>query len=105
MLLTILILIACAIVAAVAAPFMLKVVPPNPYYGFPTRYIKSRPEHWVAVNLFAGRALVGAAAFIVLMLLFYNGTWLRSGWAQLAIFIVPMAAAVAATFWYERRRA
>jgi len=103
MLLTILVLIACAIVATIGVPLMLKIVPPNPYYGYPTENFKSKPERWVAVNLFAGRCLVGAAAFTVLMLLFYNGTWLRSGWAQLLVFLIPLGLAVGATFLYERK--
>ena len=103
MLLTILVLIACAIVATAGVPLMLKIVPPNPYYGYPTRHLNSKPERWIQVNLFAGRCLVGAAAFTVLMLLFYNGTWLRSGWAQLLVFIIPLGLAVGATFLYERK--
>jgi hypothetical protein len=62
MLLTILVLIACAVVATAGVPLMLKIVPPNPYYGYPTRHHHSKPERWVQVNVFAGRCLVGAAA-------------------------------------------
>ena len=103
MLMTILMLIACAVVATIGVPLMLKLVPPNPYFGYPARSRSSKPDHWVTVNQFAGRALVGAAAFSALIIMFYNGTWLRSGWAQLFAFIIPVAAAVGATIWYERR--
>jgi len=103
MLLTILVLIACAVVATAGVPLMLKIVPPNPYYGYPTSHQQSKPHRWVKVNVFAGRCLVGAAAFTVLLLLFYNGTWLRSGWAQLLAFLIPLGAAVGATFLYERK--
>lgn len=103
MFLTIVLLLVCAIVAAVGVPLMLKLIPQNPYYGYPARSINSRPNHWVEVNVFAGRALVAAAAFSALIIMAYNGTYLRSGWAQWFAFLVPLAAAVGATFWYERQ--
>ena len=100
---TILMLLGCAIEATIAVPLMLKLIPPNPYYGYPARRMASKPDHWVDVNVFAGRALVGAAAFSALLIMFYNGTWLRSGWAQLFAFLIPLGAAVGATVWYERK--
>ena len=103
MFLTIVLLLACAIVASIGVPLMLKLIPPNPYYGFPARRMNSKPERWVEVNVFAGRVLVGAAAFAAFLLMFYNGTWLRSGWAQFVAFIIPLAAAVGATVWFERK--
>lgn len=103
MFLTIVLLLACALVATVGIPLMLKIVPPNPYYGYPARRSASKPEHWVRVNMFAGRALVGAALFTAVLLMFYNGTWLRSGLAQFLAFLIPLAAAVGATVWFDRR--
>ena len=103
MFLTIVLLLACAIVATIGVPLMLKLVPPNPYYGYPARSKASKPDHWVVVNQFAGRALVGAAAFSALILMFYNGTWLRGGWAQLFAFLIPLGAAIGATVWFERK--
>lgn len=103
MFVTIVLLLTCAIVAAAGVPLMLKLIPQNPYYGYPARSMKSRPNHWVDVNVFAGRALVGAAAFSALIIMFYNGTWLRSGWAQFFAFLIPLCAAAGATFWFERK--
>jgi uncharacterized membrane protein len=103
MLLTILILIACAVMATIGTPLMLKVVPPNEYYGFPTRDMRKDPKRWVRVNFFAGTALVAAAAFTAIVLMMWNGTWLRSGWAQIAALIFPLGIAIGATFLYERR--
>jgi uncharacterized membrane protein len=103
MLMSILLLIACAVIATVGAPLMLKVVPPNPYYGYPAGHIKSNPKRWIAVNAFAGSALVIAAAVTAGAIIIYNGTWLRSGFAQLAVFVVAVGAAVGATWWYERK--
>ena len=103
MFLSIVLLLACAVVATVGVPLMLKLIAQNPYYGYPARSIQSRPNHWVEVNVFAGRALVAAAAFSALVIMVYNGTWLRSGWAQMFAFLIPLAAAAGATFWYERQ--
>lgn len=103
MFLTIVLLLACVIVATAGVPLMLKLIPQNPYYGYPARSIKSRPHHWVQVNVFAGRALAVAAGFSAFILMFYNATWLRSGWAQLFAFLIPLAVAVGATVWFERK--
>ena len=102
MFLTIVILIACAVVAIAGAPLLAKVVPPNAYYGVPTRRMNEKPDVWIRVNQVAGGALVGAAFFTALLLMFYNGTWLRSGWAQILLFIFALVAAVAGTLWYAR---
>jgi hypothetical protein len=103
MFMTIVLLLACAIVATIGIPLMLKLVPPNPYYGYPARSMASKPDRWLAVNQFAGRALVAAAIVTALALMLYNGTWLRSGWAQLFSFLIPLGAAIGATIWFERR--
>ena len=38
-----------------------------------------------------------------LAIMAYNGTWLKSGWAQLFMVIIALAGAVGATFWYDRK--
>ena len=53
--------------------------------------------------MFFGRAVVVAVAIAALAIMAYNGTWLKSGWAQLFIVIVALAVAVGATFWYDRK--
>jgi hypothetical protein len=53
--------------------------------------------------MFVGRVVVGACALSAFLIMFYQGTWLRSGWAQFAAFVIPMAAAVVAVVLYERR--
>ena len=98
---TIVLLLACALVATIGVPLMLKLIPQNPYYGYPASRKASKPNHWVDVNVFAGRALVGAAAFCALAIMLYNGTWLRSGWAQFLVFLASLGAAIGATVWYD----
>ena len=80
---------------------MLRLIPPNPVYGLPTKRMNSQPEVWYLVNSFGGRMLVVAAGVSAILIMMYNGTWLRSGWAQLFAFVIPVAAAVAATLWFK----
>lgn len=100
---TVFLLLACAIVAAVGVPLILKLVPPNPIYGVRTEKTESSPEAWYEVNRFGGWALVIAAGATALALMMYSGTWLKSFWAQLLAFVMPIVAAVGATLWHERK--
>ena len=103
MLTTIFLLIILAIVGIAAIPLMIGIVPPNPYYGWPARRSSSKPEQWREVNMFLGRALVIAAAIAALLIMAYNGTWLKSGFAQLFVVVLALGAAAGATFWYVRK--
>jgi len=103
MLTTIFLLIILAVVGLAGIPLMIGVVPQNPYYGWPTRSSSSKPELWKEVNMFLGRAVVIAAALAALLLMAYNGTWLKSGIAQLLVVIFALGAAAGATFWYVRK--
>lgn len=103
MLSTIFFLITLALLGIAAIPLMLGVVPQNPYFGWPTRSSSSRPELWKQVNMFFGRAVVVAAALAAILIMVYNGTWLRSGWAQLFVVLLAAGAAAGATFWYSRK--
>jgi hypothetical protein len=103
MLTTIFLLIILAVVALAGIPLMIGIVPQNPYYGWPTRSSSSKPELWREVNMFLGRAAVIAAALAALLLMAYNGTWLKSGIAQLLLVIFALGAAAGATFWYVRK--
>ena len=103
MLTTIFLLIILAVVGLAGIPLMIGIVPQNPYYGWPTRSSSSKPELWREVNMFLGRAVVIAAALAALALMAYNGTWLRSGIAQLLVVVFALGAAAGATFWYVRK--
>jgi uncharacterized membrane protein len=100
---TVFLLIACALVAVAAVPLLLKLVPQNPIYGFPTERALDDSAVWFAVNRFLGRALLIAVGVTALALMFYSGTWLKATWAQFAAFLVPLAVAIGATFAFERR--
>ncbi len=103
MLITISLLVACIILAAVAIPLMLRLIPQNRIYGVRTVRTLTQASTWFEVNAYGGRALLVAAGAAALLIMFYQGTWLRSGWAQLAVLVVAIAAAVVATLVYERR--
>ena len=98
MLSVIFLLILLAVVGIAAIPLVLGVVPPNPYYGWPTRSSSSKPELWKEANKVFGIAVLVAVAIAALAIMLWNGTWLKSGFAQLFVVIFALAAAVATTF-------
>lgn len=103
MLITISLLVACIVVAAVAVPLMLRLVPQNRIYGVRTERTLTQASTWFEVNAYGGKALLIAAGVAAMLIMVYQGTWLRSGWAQLAVFVLAVAAAIVATLVYERR--
>jgi uncharacterized membrane protein len=105
MLTTIVLLLVCAIFAIAAIPLTLRLVPRNPIYGVPTERALANDETWFRVNAFAGRAVLIATAVAALLIMFYNGTLLRSAWLQLLVVVLALGIAVAAALVYERRLA
>ena len=96
-------LAASGVVAAAATPFILKIVPPNRFYGFRTPRTLSNRELWLRVNRFAGWALLIAAA--VSTSAFILAPELTSGrsFLGLLIFIVPLMTALGASAVYLRK--
>jgi hypothetical protein len=103
MLTTIFLLIVLFVIGIAAIPLAAGIVPPNPYFGWPTRSSSSKPEIWKQVNMVFGRAIVVACALAGLAIMAYNGTWLRSGFAQLFVVILALAGAAVFTFVYDRK--
>ena len=91
---------ACALVAVVSVPLILKVVPPNPFYGFRTPGTLSNRSLWYRVNAFAGWALffasVAAAAWIWSI---HEGLLPSMGTNAVAL-VLPLGIALAASFAY-----
>lgn len=59
----------CLFTALTSLPLALRLVPPNPFYGFKTRYTRAHPAVWYDANAFVGRgmlvvSLLGAAAIV-----------------------------------------
>lgn len=105
MFLTVFLLIGCALVAIAAVPLVLRLVPPNPVFGFVTERAQDDSTRWFVINQFLGQALLIAVGLTAIALIAWSGTWLKSGWAQVALFVITIGAAVGATFVYERRTA
>ena len=103
MLTTIFLLIILAVAGIAAIPLMMGIVPQNPYFGWPTRSSSSKPELWRQVNMVFGRAVAIAAALGAIAIMAYNGTWLKSGFAQLFVVLVALGIAAGFTFWYAKR--
>lgn len=105
MLSTIFLLLICALVALAAIPLALRLIPRNPIYGLPTERALANDETWFRVNAFAGKALLVGSGFAALLVMVYNGTLLRSGWAQLFVVLICLGIAIAAAFVYDQRLA
>jgi uncharacterized membrane protein len=103
MLTTIFLLILLFVIGIAAVPLAAGMVPPNPYYGWPTRSSSSKPDLWKVVNMFFGRAVIVACSVAALAIMAYNGTWLKSGFAQLFVVILALGGALGATFFYLRK--
>jgi uncharacterized membrane protein len=103
MLITVVLLLACALIAVAGVPLIFKLIPPNPIYGVRTERALSRADVWYEVNRFGGWALVIAASVAALLLMLWSGTMLKSAWRQLLALLLPVAIAVGVTLWYERQ--
>jgi uncharacterized membrane protein len=100
MLINIALIVACVVVAIVAVPLLLKLIPPNPIYGVRTRRTKESDNLWFEVNRFAGAVLLAAAGIAAIILMSMSA---RPWWAQMLVFVALMGAAVGATLWFENK--
>jgi uncharacterized membrane protein len=96
-------LVPCAIIAVASIPLMLSVVPPNSFYGFRTQQTLANRELWFRANRFAGCALFIAS--VTSAVIFAAHPEYASGRSAigLIVFLVPLVAAVVASFAYVRR--
>jgi len=96
-------LVPCGVIAMTSIPLILAVVPPNSVYGFRTPRTLADRELWFRANRFAGGALfvasVTSAVVFALRPEYASG---RSS-VGLLVFLVPLFAAVVASFGYVRR--
>jgi uncharacterized membrane protein len=92
-----------ALMAVLAVPLALQVVPPNRYYGFRTARTLADREVWFRVNRFAGWALLIAAS--IAGGLYLSVPELASGesLAGVLALVVPTLAALVATSIHARR--
>jgi len=102
MLINIALIVGCVVVAIIAVPLLLKMIPPNPIYGVRTRRTAESDNLWFEVNRFAGAALLAAAGLAAIILMSMSA---RPWWLQMLVFVVLIGAAVGATLWFENKLA
>ena len=96
-------LIPCAIIAVASIPMMMGIVPPNGLYGFRTRRTLADPELWFKANRFAGFALFIAALTSAGIFLARPEFALGRSLIGVAVLVVPLLVALAASFIYVAR--
>ncbi len=91
------------LIAACAVPLVLKLVPPNRFYGFRTAHTLSDRKNWFHINRVAGIALILASgAAICLYLIEPKLSSGRSFPGMLAL-IVPVFSVLVAVGAYSRK--
>jgi uncharacterized membrane protein len=91
----------CLLTAATSLPLALRLVPPNPIYGFKTRFTRSNRAVWYDANAFVGRGMV-AASIVSATILAWHPIPFQEAWMPAAIVIVPMMLVTLAGFVYLR---
>jgi len=91
----------CVVIAAISIPPILQLVPPNEVYGFRTSVTRSSADIWYAANAFMGWALLLGAVVSGAGLVYLPATAKR--WLFLVAFLLPLLAAVVASFAYLGR--
>lgn len=93
----------CTLVGLASLPLLFRLVPPNRYYGVRTRKTLADRATWFRVNRFAGGALL--LAELASMAIYAAVPAYASGrsLAGLAAFLLPLAAAIAASVGYAGR--
>src|SRR5258706_5278758 len=95
-----LLLIAAGAIAVVSIPLILKVVPPNHFYGFRTPSTLSNRTLWYRANVFAGWALLIAAVASIALNVGVGGGSLPAVASELVVFVLPLVIAIVACFVY-----
>ena len=98
-----LLLIGAGVIALVSIPLILKVVPPNHFYGFRTPSTLSNRTLWYRANVFAGWALLIAAVASIALNVGVSRGALPVVASELFVFVLPLVIAVVACLVYLRR--
>jgi uncharacterized membrane protein len=93
-------LVACGVIALVSIPLILKIVPPNRWYGLRTRQTLSNQELWFRANSFAGWAFFVAA--VVSSVVFTLAPEVASAYGALVL-VVPIGVALGLSIVYLRK--
>jgi len=96
-------LAACGAIALISLPMILKLVPPNRFYGYRTRETLADRALWVQVNQFAGWALFAAAALGAILLESVPVNAPESLAFAILAFVVPVLVALGASHVFMLR--
>ncbi len=96
----IIVTVACAFIAALNIPLVLRKVPPNAIYGFRTRRTLSDTKVWYPANVFAGWAMLVAVAVTVCATWLAPAAW--PAWFPAAVLVGAIIAVLAASFLHLR---
>lgn len=91
----------CLVLGALSIPLILKLVPPNGFYGFRTSATRSNIAIWYPANAFLGWALLVAAVVSFVSVIYLPPTAKRG--RLLVVFLLPLLGAVVASFMYLNR--
>ena len=98
-----LLLIGAGIIGVISIPMILKLVPPNPIYGFRTPGTLASPALWYRANTFAGWALLIASLASAVLLVGISRGVLPAAIPEVAALLVPTVIAVVASLVYLRK--
>ena len=96
-------LIGAGIIGVLSIPMILKMVPPNPIYGFRTPSTLANEALWYRANTFAGWALLVASLASAMLLVAISRGVLPAAIPEVAAFVVPTVIAVVASLVYLRK--
>ena len=91
------------VIGAISIPLIFKIVPPNGVYGFRTSVTRSNVDIWYSANAFMGWALLASAVVSSAGLARLPESAKRG--LLLVVFMLPLLAAVVASFVYLDRLA
>ena len=97
--------LANALFAFAAVPLVMARVAPNRFYGFRTPRTLADRGLWYRVNGFAGRALLAAAAVgLAIVAELPDASFAAPSPTAIVAMLLPIVAAIAASFIYLRRQ-
>jgi uncharacterized membrane protein len=94
-------MLACILTAATSVPLALRLIPPNPVYGFRTRFTRSNPQVWYDANAFVGRLMV-VASIVSAAILEWSPLPAHGALTPATVVLVPIVLVTLAGFVYLR---
>lgn len=91
------------IIAVLAVPLALNLVPPNRFYGYRTAHSLANRDRWYRINRFAGLALLSACALACSIYLHEPELASGRSLAGILVLILPVLSAQVATGIYARK--